>query len=57
MCRVRVERMDQCRSLQDDADSRMTMPMNSTLVAFRQAEPTLKIEIVLDLVEVAVIDE
>ena len=54
---MRVERMDQCRSLQDDADSRMTMPMNSTLVAFRQAEPTLKIEIVLDLVEVAVIDE
>jgi DNA-binding PucR family transcriptional regulator len=41
----------------DDSNSRVAMTVNSPLVAFWQAEPSLKIEIVLDLLELSRADK
>ena len=57
MRHVRVQCEDQCRPVLDDANPRVAMTVNSPLVAFGQAEPTLKIEIVLDLFELSLADE
>jgi hypothetical protein len=51
MCDVRVQCEDQCRPVLDDSHPRVAMTVNSSFMAFGQAEPALKIEIVLDLLE------
>ncbi len=57
MCDVRVQCEDQCRPVLDDSHPRVAMTVNSSLMAFGQAEPSFKIEIVLDLLELARADE
>jgi hypothetical protein len=47
MSRVGVQGMNQCRSFQDDPDPRVAVAVDATLVALRQAEPTLQIQVVL----------
>ena len=41
----------------DNANPRVAMTVNSSLMAFGQAEPSFKIEIVLDLLELARADK
>ena len=41
----------------DNANPRVTMSVNSSLMAFGQTEPSFKIEIVLDLLELARADK
>jgi hypothetical protein len=48
-----VQGMHQRWSFQDDSNPRVPMAVNPTLVALRQPKPTLQIEIVLDLLELA----
>ena len=57
MCHVRVQCQDQCRPVLDDSNPRVAMTMDSPLVAFGQAEPPLKIEIVPDRLELSRADE
>ena len=57
MCNVRVQCEDQRWAVLDDTNPRVAMTVNSPLVAFGQAEPSLKIEIVFDLFELSLADE
>jgi len=57
MCNVRVQCEDQGRPVLDDSNPRVAVTVNSPLVALGQAEPPLKIEIVLDLLELSLADE
>ena len=57
MCNVRIQCEDQCRPVLDDSHPRVAMTMNSSLMAFGQAEPSFKIEIVLDLLELSRADK
>ena len=54
---MRVQCEDQCRPVLDDSHSRVAMTVNSSLMAFGQAEPSFKIEIVLDFLELARADK
>ena len=57
MCNVCVQCEDQCRPVLDDSHPRVAMTMDSSFMAFGQAEPTFKIEIVLDLLELSRADK
>jgi hypothetical protein len=57
MSRVGVQGMDQGRSFQDDPDPRVTVAVDAALVTLRQAEPTLQIQIVADLLECPLADK
>src|SRR5271166_3739735 len=57
MRHVRVQCEDQRRPVLDDSNPRVAMTMDSPLVAFGQAEPPLKIEIVPDRLELSRADE
>ncbi len=57
VCDVRVQCEDQCRPVLDDANPRVAMTVNPPLVAFGQAKPSLKIEIVLDPLELSCADK
>jgi len=48
---VGVQRMHQCWPFLDNPHSRMAMAVNPTLMPLGQAEPTLEIEIVVDVIE------
>ena len=50
---VRVQRMYQRRSFENDSNPRMAMTMDSPLVALGQAKPSLQIEIVSNLLRLA----
>jgi hypothetical protein len=48
---VGVQRVRQCRPFLDNPHTRVAMAVNPTLMPLGQAEPTLEIEIVVDLIE------
>ena len=48
---VGVQRVHQCRPFLDDPHARVAMAVDPTLMPLGQAEPTLQIEIVVDLIE------
>ena len=54
---VRVQSMYQRRSFENDANPRVTMTMDSPLMALGQTKPSLQIEIVPDLLKFALADE
>ena len=43
-----IQRMHQCRTLQNDADPRVSMAVDAALVTLRKAKPPLQIQIVVD---------
>src|SRR3954470_9459207 len=55
--RVCVQCGNQCRPVLHDADARVTMPMNPPLMTLGEAKPAFEIEIVPDLLELALTDE
>src|SRR6516165_11433555 len=57
MCCVCVQSMNQCWSLQYDANPRVAMTVDSSLMTLGQSKPPLEIEIVLDLFKLALADE
>jgi hypothetical protein len=57
MRHVPVQCEDQRRPVLDDSNPRVAMTMDSPLMAFGQAEPPLKIEIVPDRLEFSRTDE
>ena len=57
MCGVRVQSMHQRRSFENDANPRVAMTMDSPFVALGQTKPSLQIEIVSDLLKLALADE
>ena len=46
---MRIQCQNQCRSFLNDANPRVTMTVNSPLVALGQAKPTLQVQIVTNL--------
>jgi hypothetical protein len=54
---VRVQSMYQRRSFENDANSRVAMTVDSPLVTLGQTKPSLQIEIVSDLLKLALADE
>ena len=52
-----VQGMNQRRSFQDDPDPRVAVAVDAALVTLRQAEPTLQIQVVADLLERPLADE
>ena len=54
---VGVQSMYQRRSFENDSNPRVAMTMDSPLVALGQAKPSLQIEIVSDLLKLALADE
>ena len=57
MRRVRVQGRHQRRARPDQADPRVAMTVDPTLVALRQAKPTLQIEIIPDRFVLLLADE
>ena len=55
--RVRVQGMHQRRAFQNDANPRVAMAVDPPLVTLGQAKPPLQIEIVLDLLKLALAHE
>ena len=57
MCDVCVQSMHQRRSLENNANSRVAMTVNPSLVTLGQPKPTLQIKIVRDLLKLPSSDE
>lgn len=52
MALVGVQHQHQCRTLQDDSDSRMAMPVDAALVAFGFPKPSFQFQIVLGQIRI-----
>ena len=54
---MHVQSMHQRWSFENDSNARVAMTVDSPLVTLRQAKPSLQIEIVSDLLKLALADE